>query len=219
MRLLDDLSYYEILEVSPEASASEIRQARQKFLMLYRDDPIVADSFFTEKEKQQIIDRIETAFAVLSDPAKRQAYDRELRPAGESSGRKEDSAPGDRPRSGVVSPLIPGKPSWDSALVARKMEDQGLPDKARRLIDEIRGRETVSGADIRALRRALQITVTQVFEITRIREALVRAIENDRFDELPPPVYLRGFLESYADLLHLPPEVLRRGYFRHMTVS
>jgi len=217
MRLLDDLSYYEILEVSPEASASEIRQARQKLLILYRDDPIVADSFFTDKEKQQIIDRIETAFAVLSDPEKRQAYDRDHLPAGDSSGRQEDTDTGVRPRGGVVSPLIPKKPSWDSALVARKMEEQGLPDKARQLIDDLCSQETVSGADIRALRRALQITVTQVFEITRIREGLVRAIENDRFDELPPPVYLRGFLESYADLLHLPPEGLRRGYFRHMT--
>jgi molecular chaperone DnaJ len=63
--------YYEVLEVSREASAVELKSAYRRLALKYhpdrnRDDPEAAERF---KEASE-------AYAVLSDPEKRQRYDR-----------------------------------------------------------------------------------------------------------------------------------------------
>ncbi len=219
MRLFDDLDYYEILEISPDASASEIRQARQSLLMLYQNDPIVADSFFNEQEKRQLIAKIEEAFEVLNDPDKKRDYDRSHKPEAAVNGRQDkDEAPAGS-RSEAVSPLIFEQEKSIGEAIAKKTEEMSLPEEAREKSREILTRDKISGRDIQSLRQAMNISTARVFEVTRIREVFIRAIEADRFEELPPKVYLKSFLENYARVLQLPPEIVVRGYLNNMPSS
>src|SRR5215831_10293408 len=52
-------------------------------------------------------------------------------------------------------------------------------------------------------REAQRLTVEQVAEITKIRGDHVRALEEGRFDVFSAPVYIRGFVRTYATLLKL----------------
>jgi cytoskeletal protein RodZ len=52
-------------------------------------------------------------------------------------------------------------------------------------------------------REAKKLTVQQVADITKIRTDHVRAIEEGNFDVFSAPVYIRGFVRSYATLLKL----------------
>ncbi|MFP4039532.1 MAG: helix-turn-helix domain-containing protein [Desulfosudaceae bacterium] len=219
MRLFDDMDYYEILEITPDASPSEIRQARQTLLMLYQNDPIVADSFFNEQEKRQLLAKIETAYEVLSDPDKKREYDRKHQPQAAVKGREDKDAASSGSRSEAVPPLLfeGEKPVADP--IAKKIEGMVLPEEARKKSEEILTREKISGRDIQALRRAMNLSTAQVFEVTRIREVFLRAIEADRFEELPPKVYLKSFLENYARVLQLPPDIVARAYLNNMTSS
>jgi cytoskeletal protein RodZ len=58
-------------------------------------------------------------------------------------------------------------------------------------------------------REAKKLTVQQVAEITKIRGDHLRALEEGNFDVFSAPVYIRGFVRSYATLLKLDvPQVM-----------
>lgn len=62
---------------------------------------------------------------------------------------------------------------------------------------------------LRAAREAQQLTVHQVAEITKMRTDHVRAVEESNFDVLIAPVYIRGFVRTYAKLLKLDvPQIM-----------
>lgn len=68
------------------------------------------------------------------------------------------------------------------------------------------------GEIFQARREELGINLEQAEEATRIRRRYLEALEDDRFDDLPGEVYVRGFLRIYADYLGLNPEELLAWY-------
>lgn len=64
------------------------------------------------------------------------------------------------------------------------------------------------GRSLREARGALGITIEQAAHETRISPRFLQALETEHFEELPAPVYVRGFLRSYANYLHLDAEPL-----------
>src|SRR5438445_9620176 len=52
-------------------------------------------------------------------------------------------------------------------------------------------------------REAKHLTVEQVAEITKIRTDHIRALEEGNFDIFSAPVYIRGFVRTYATLVKL----------------
>lgn len=64
------------------------------------------------------------------------------------------------------------------------------------------------GETLRSNRERRGITVEQVAQDTRISLRFIEALEDEQFDELPAPVYVRGFLRSYANYLKIDPQPL-----------
>ncbi len=64
------------------------------------------------------------------------------------------------------------------------------------------------GATLRDARVRRGMTIDQVAQDTRISPRFIAALEGNAFDELPAPVYVRGFLRSYATYLRLDPAPL-----------
>ncbi|HEV7215219.1 MAG TPA: RodZ domain-containing protein [Chloroflexota bacterium] len=64
------------------------------------------------------------------------------------------------------------------------------------------------GQQLREAREARGLSVDDVARGTRIRAAYIRALEEERFADLPAPVYVRGFLRNYATFLGLDAEEL-----------
>ena len=62
---------------------------------------------------------------------------------------------------------------------------------------------------LRQAREAKNLSEQQVVEITKIRTDHLRALEEGNFDVFSAPVYIRGFVRSYATLLKLDvPQVM-----------
>ena len=61
------------------------------------------------------------------------------------------------------------------------------------------------GKYLKRERELRNISLREVAKNTRVREHLLRAIEEDRYDLLPAHPYVRGFLSSYAKYLGLDP--------------
>lgn len=66
------------------------------------------------------------------------------------------------------------------------------------------------GAVLRELRERRGLTIEAVSMETRIPLAHLRRIEEDRLDELPAEVFLRGFLRAYARAVGADPEAVIR---------
>ena len=59
------------------------------------------------------------------------------------------------------------------------------------------------GATLREARLRQDLDFPQLEERTKIRPKYLRALEDERFDILPAPTYVRGFLRSYAEAIGL----------------
>ena len=62
------------------------------------------------------------------------------------------------------------------------------------------------GEILRRAREAKGLSLAQVEEVTRIRSAYLQALEEEDYQRLPPPVYVKGFLKNYALFLDLNPQ-------------
>lgn len=63
-------------------------------------------------------------------------------------------------------------------------------------------------------RRSQGIDIETVEQETKIRAKYLLALENEEWDVLPGPAYVRGFIRAYADLLGIDGEVLVDEYRR-----
>lgn len=66
------------------------------------------------------------------------------------------------------------------------------------------------GAALKAARMKKSQTLETAAQQTRIPRKHLDALEAGRYDDLPAPVYLRGFLKSYCDFLDIPFDPLWR---------
>jgi len=70
------------------------------------------------------------------------------------------------------------------------------------------------GQVLRDARTERGIALSEVERVTKIRTKFLQAMEEERWDELPAPVYARGFLEIYARFLGLDDGPLVEEYRR-----
>jgi cytoskeleton protein RodZ len=59
------------------------------------------------------------------------------------------------------------------------------------------------GKYLKAEREFQNLSLQKVSESTKIREPLLKALEEDRYDLISSPVYVKGFLDAYARCLGL----------------
>ncbi|WP_066635349.1 helix-turn-helix domain-containing protein [Desulfolucanica intricata] len=67
------------------------------------------------------------------------------------------------------------------------------------------------GSILRQTREAKGLSLQQAEEETKIRRKYLEALENEKFDVLPGPVYVKAFIKTYAKYLGLNGEELVAG--------
>lgn len=65
-----------------------------------------------------------------------------------------------------------------------------------------------AGSLLKEAREARGLTLEEAAAATRVRAPYLEALEDDQPQKLPAPVYARGYLRTYAQLLELEPEPL-----------
>lgn len=76
-----------------------------------------------------------------------------------------------------------------------------------------KGKEDIScGAYLRNVREQKGITLEKASQDSKIVRTLLEAIEQDNYQKLPPPVYLKGLIKKYAHYLHLDEEKILDFY-------
>jgi len=212
MKKYEELNYYEALEIPFGASPFEISQAYKDALSIYNEDSLITYSFFDESERGLILKKIEKAFLTLIDPIERGKYDRMLVRTGEA----DESILIKKDRKKPIS-LFQGNHPKNRGLHLKKIRKKVEAEDMKTLSKEIITGDVVSGADLKKLRESVGIDLEEIFEVTRINIPILKSIEENEFEKLPPIIYLKNFLKSYSDTLQLDSNTIIDGYIKNMT--
>jgi cytoskeletal protein RodZ len=72
------------------------------------------------------------------------------------------------------------------------------------------------GKYLKTERELRNLSIEEAAKLTKIREHFLKAIEEDRYELLPPGLYLKGFLTAYARYLGLDPNEVVLRYQRYL---
>ena len=182
MKHYRDQSYYELLEVSPEASLEEITRAYQAAQEAFNPDSVAIYSLFdTDEEREALLDRIQNAYRILSNGRTRREYDRQL-DRGLNPEPEELVAGGPEPESvfqwepdlederwAPEEPPQPPQPAREAAPVLRPLpslvRDEGVP-----LEVEPGGR--IFGRDLVRLRKSRGVSLADLAHRIRVGRRL-----------------------------------------------
>jgi len=184
---LSEQDHYEVLEVSPGAGAEGIERAYRMILATYAEDSLAGYSVVHASDAAAIRERVETAYRVLSDAEARRAYDASLAGAHPEPG--ETAFDDAQPAAEVVR--APVEPFED-------LEESGDYD----------------GARLRRARLRRGLDFGELAARTKVNAAYLGFLEEERFADLPPRVYVRGFVIAYARCLGLDGASVAASYMR-----
>ncbi len=71
------------------------------------------------------------------------------------------------------------------------------------------------GKFLKRERETRSISLEQISNFTKIKEHHLKAIEEDRYELLPPALYVKGFLVGYARYLNLDPKDIVLQYEKY----
>lgn len=205
-RMIKSLNYYELLEVPNTATQDIIHRAYLKAKETYSNDNPALYTVFTKEEAVELLSIIEEAYSTLSNSESRKQYDiNQKQLLAEQS--PEDQVP-EAANSEVVTPdaLKPGyaKTKLSAYKVDNEFENQILENTE------------FSGPFLRRVREYKCIDLEKLCEHTRISKSYLMALENEEYDQLPAPVFVRGFVTQVAKLYGLNESHTATSYMKRL---
>ncbi|MFW6147150.1 MAG: helix-turn-helix domain-containing protein [Thermodesulfobacteriota bacterium] len=207
MKRIIDQNYYELLEISPQASAQEVQYAYDQAMSIFSADSIAIYSLLSEADRELILARIMEAYKTLTNGNLREEYNQALLERGEIL--PEDL--GHRSSQEFFGNAPLKEVEFGSLINNGKKESISPAEETFTLfnIDSM-----VTGTDIQDLRITQDISLDDVHAKTNIPKKTLQDIEEDRFEGLPELVYLKGFLKAYAKVLNVDEGKMTEGYLQ-----
>jgi len=201
--------YFEILELSEDASLTDIKRSHQKLLELYSSVSIAThplEEEFGEKEKQEILNQIEEAYQIL------------LRCLVENDRIKKDKledtvVENDIPEEEVIKAKDIEVINLETDGV-KKEKKEPAPAKPVEPPKDLLNSAAVKGGTLKKIREKLGIGVHEIAVSTKISYKILVNIELERFEKLPEAGYLRWHVMSYAKALSLDPKKIANEYMK-----
>lgn len=194
---LDELDYYETLEISRDASLEDIDKAYELLRDAYASESLALHSVFSEGDASVMRDRIDEAYRVLSDFELRREYDAAHRKTKGfvPASTEEPGFEGDARILPVGSTV-----SLDSEI---EQPDDGKWD----------------GSFLRRARIHAGMELEQIADVTKVGIRTLRLIEDDVYEELPATVYVRGFVTAYLRTLGIDSDRVVASYVQRVEES
>lgn len=194
-------NFYEILELNTNAAQHEITTAYERAKTTYSGDNPAIYTIFSDQEARELLSMIEEAYSILGNKTLRNIYDQRL--LGQSKINPEDL-------------------TYDSILNASRLifqETKIDTKKASFVRNENFEKEIVecgewSGDMIRKVREYKNFTVEKLSEITKVNSFYIKAIEAVTPNNLPAPVFVRGYVVQIAKELGLNYRVVADSYMK-----
>jgi curved DNA-binding protein CbpA len=209
LKKIEDMNYYELLEVNPRATTQEIHKAYERVRRIYDPNSIALYSLFSSDETEKIRQRIEAAYRTLIYEENRREYDLSLRGA-------DTPAPAQQTYRPVPSPLIATKRS-EPPRPRPEERSPGPPPVAAaptKLAPVPADVTEFTGSVLKMLREQRGLTIQNVANTTKLSSRHLEHIEDENFLKLPARPYLRGFLVIYAKALGYEPDRIVNDFMK-----
>lgn len=190
MKRVEDLTYYELLEISPDATPQEIQKAYEQAKETFHRDSVAVYSLFSEGEVKKIQTLVDEAYGVLMDEALRKEYDQSHLPVTESPEREK--------------PL-----EMELSVKEKKTPSLIFTD-----LSADAGGGEYRGKGLKLIREKMGIDLKSISQETKISVQILQWMEDEVTEKLPPLVYLKGFLKAYAQCLGLDPSKVVEEYLK-----
>jgi curved DNA-binding protein CbpA len=222
LKKIEDMNYYELLEVSYGATAQDIHKAYERIRKIYDPNSIALYSLFSTEETEKIRQRIEDAYRTLIYDDNRRDYDQTLRDIPDLP---EAPQPELRYPSRPVSSPAPSqrmaepRPAAPESLMTATPQPQPQPALAPlplpTTLQEVPASITeITGPILKMLREQRGISVRNVADTTKLSARYVEGIEAENYQKLPVRPYLRGFMFSYARAIGYEPHRIVSDYMK-----
>jgi curved DNA-binding protein CbpA len=192
---------YDILGLKRNVSADNIRRAYRQLSALFEPGNATLCGLYDEVDARALLGEIRHAYRVLMDPAARREHDAELFPAAMTVDMSVDRAVDDFPVTDeapdLATPIPHDGHRVSGELVAMDGEQGQRP-----------------GDLIRVARVKMGMSLEEIEERTRIAIFTLRCLENDAYADLPPMIYVRGFLQQICVLLRFDGNDVVAEYVR-----
>lgn len=216
-------NYYEVLEIPSIATQEDIQQGYIRAKNAYSQDSLALYSLMTKEECNEILNVIEEAYGIISDPHKRQQYDearglnknfnyfdsnstKGVFPKHESADSKLDAQLGTKEKSSTQSM---------TKIVATKkfaLEFEENPE----MEEKISQSDEFTGEFLKEIREYKNVDIVRLSELTKVSKTYLKHIEEESISKLPAMVYVRGFVYQYAKCLKLNPELVAASYLKRI---
>jgi cytoskeleton protein RodZ len=95
------------------------------------------------------------------------------------------------------------------------MNKKSSTDKGKASADDSeRSSELIAGQRLAEARRAHDLSIAEIAKELHLDEHKVKALEENRFDVLGPPVFAKGHLKKYAELVAVPLDDMLADYYK-----
>lgn len=201
-------NYYEILETPYDSTEDEIERNYAKARNAYAADSLALYSLMSEDDCKKMLETIDEAYSILSDINKRRLYD-------QARGIKNSRSMRLSEQDMVAShPIREGSASLDK-MIAKNIFSLNYTENSE-MEKKIEQSSDFTGAFLKEIREYKNVTINKLAEMTKISKNYIRYIEEDVYEHLPAPVYVRGFVYQYAKSLKLNPDLVANSYLDHM---
>jgi curved DNA-binding protein CbpA len=203
--VFDGKTYYDILEIPPNAGSNEIQKAYEKTKEAYSPSSPALYTIFTPDEAQQLNSLIDSAYSILSNPNRRAEYDKSLQK--------------ELKMKSNITEAIDQEIKSEAPVNTTNMVNMGKTSFGPYSLDtsfeeKIKNTELFDGEFLQKVRHYKNINLEQLSEKSKISKSYVLAIESHDFESLPAKVFVRGFVVQIAKLMNLDPIKVSSSYMK-----
>ena len=215
MKSIDELDHYELLEIARTAGPSEVDRAYRLAQQTYAEGSLALYSIFESLDAEAIRSHLDEAYRVLSDPERRESYDRECCFEAPGSSVAES---GERTFPGASTSFAQ---SLDATISIAAGNGHAAFDEVVQELDAFDDGVSgdFDGMRLRKTRLFRGYEIEDISEVTKVSGAHLRNIEEEHFEDLPADVYVRGFVTAYAKTIGLDPTRVVPSYMTRVRAS
>lgn len=207
MDLNTKFNYYDILELSPQCSQNDITDAYKKAKATYSGQNPALYTIFSEQEAREYLLLVEEAYSVLGNRSLRALYDEKVVKGVRDSQQVAYDTLLHESRIAKAFPM-PERNRF-------KPEYEVLPEFEA----EIKKRTEWDGSFLRRVREYKKVTLDQLSQVTKITPFYLQALENMERENLPAPVFVRGYLVQVCRVLNLDDKKVTDSYMRSFRIA
>ena len=210
-------NYYEILEIPTDASAEEIHQGYIKTKNAYSGDSLALYSLMNQDECNAILELIDEAYSIISEPNRRILYD-EARGINQSLSSPRPNMSFDIPHPGQEANHIASSSNTSNTMVKIVAKNRFALeyDINEEFEKEIEQATEFTGEFLKKIREYKKVDIPRLSDMTKVSKTYIKHIEEENVDKLPAFVYARGFVYQYAKCLKLNPDLVATSYIYHI---